>query len=287
MKKLLCLLSVFGLCFGLCGCSSSDEGSKDPQGSTIGEKKETVLEEQVIYEENDIKVTATGLDFIGFFGPSIKVLIENNSSSDIMLQAQYCTVNNLMVDTIFSANVAAGKKANDTITLDSNVLEAANVSTIKEIQLVLNVIDAETWYTVYSSEPITLKTSSFDGVEQQFDDSGVVAIDEDNFKIVFKKLDSKDSFLGTDIYLYLENNSGTDVIVQVENVSVNGFMIEPVFSCDVVSGKKAFDTITFFQSDLENNNIEEINEMELEFEIFDANSWNTIKHTSAIKVMFE
>lgn len=283
MKKIIMsLIAVFALLTGVVGCSSGSDEKLGTNGDV-----DVTIEEQVIYDEHDIKVTASGLDFDDIWGPSIEVLIENNSKKDVTVQADYCIVNDLMTDTMFSSDVASGKKANDTITMLYSDLELEQLNDIQEIELVLNIIDTDTYDTLYQSKVINLKTNTYQSSEFTFDDSGEVAYEDDNYKIVVKKLDSEDSFWGADIYLYLENNSKKDVTIQTENVSINGFMVDPLFSCDVHSGKKAISSITFFESDLEDNNIEDITELELKFNILNSKSYNTIKETKTIKLNFD
>ena len=52
-----------------------------------------------------------------------------------------------MIDTMFSCDVAPGKKANDGITFYSSELKRAGIETIKEIQFQLHIFDACLLYT--------------------------------------------------------------------------------------------------------------------------------------------
>ena len=105
--------------------------------------------------------------------------------------------------------------------------------------------------------------------------------------IPVKEVDSTTSFWGADIYIYVENNTDQDVTVQAANTSLNGFMVEPYFSCDVTAGKKAYDTITFMESDLEENDITKIDTMEISFHVFDTANYNTVFDTDPLSVSFE
>ena len=286
------VIAILGI-IGLTRLPSKKDDSKTPVGAntqsteTQSEKVEKVsIDEQVIFDRNSIKVTVTGLDVNGLFGADINVTIENNSRQNITIQANKCSVNDVMVDPIFSADIAAGKKANDAITLSSSDLKTANITTIKSIEFVLHVFDSDSYETILDSDAIKLKTSADRSYVQTYDDSGFLAYDDSGIKIVVKKLNSSDSFWGSDVYLYVENNSQKDVTIQARNVSINGYMVEPAFSCDVVSGKKAYDTITFFESDLEENNITDISEIELSFHIYDLTSWDDIKDTDPITIKF-
>ena len=59
-------------------------------------------------------------------------------------------------------------------------------------------------------------------------------------------------------------------------------MITPFFSTTVYDGKKSIDDITIFSSDLEENGIESIEDVELKFHIYDANTYSTITDSDPI-----
>ncbi len=50
----------------------------------------------------------------------------------------------------------------------------------------------------------------------------------------------------------------------------------------IYDGKKSIDSITVFSSDLEENGIEAIKEVELKFHIYDVDSYSTIADTESI-----
>ena len=77
-----------------------------------------------------------------------------------------------------------------------------------------------------------------------------VLVDESGIKITAKSLDLN-GFLGPEVKLLIENNSGQDLTFQCRNTSVNGDMAEPMMSVDVSNGKKANDSLVVTNSDLE------------------------------------
>jgi len=283
--------------------STTEEGENDKISPTTEEENSEVVtleeakptstpdnkvnvEEQVLLEQDGVLITLKSLSYDGFFGPSLKVLIENKSEKDITVQVRKTVVNDVMVDTLFSSDVAAGKKANDEITYMGSDLKEANIETIKSFELVLILIDPDSFDTIFETEPLTITTSADPSYVQTFDDSGFVALDKNDLKIVVQKLDSEDSFWGADIYVYIENNSSRDITVQLRDVSINGFMIDPIFSSDILPGKKAYDSITFFESDLTDNEINTIDELSLKFHVFDADSWDTIFDSEIVTISF-
>lgn len=248
---------------------------------------EITIKEQVLYNKNNVKITAKSIDLDAFAGPSIKVLIENDSDKNITVQISSAAVNDFMISTIFSSDVVAGKKSNDEVTLLSSDLEAAGISTIKDIELIFNIFNTESLDTIDISGITHIQTTADPDYVQPVNDSGFVALDKNNVKVVVKKLDDTTSFWGADLYVYVENNSNKDITIQVRKVSLNGFMMNPLFSCQLLPGKKAISSITFMEDDLKNNDITKFQSLEMSFTVFDTKSLDTIFDSSTVKVAFD
>lgn len=287
LTGILCL-SLFGaMALGSGSSDSTDakNGSKDAGDATVNESVDVTIDEQVIYDENDIKITATGIDD-GFMGTELALLIENNSSQSITVQARNASVNGFMVGTMMSADVAAGKKANDSLTFETSGLKECGIENIANMEFYFHIFDSESWDEIVDTDVISIDTSIASTYTQAVDDSGEVLLDSNGVKIVSKGLSANDSFWGPGVILYIENNSDKDVTVQVRDVSVNGFMVESSMSEDVVAGKKAMSAVQFFSSDLEKNSITDISDVELYFHIFDLESWDAIFDSDVINIEF-
>ena len=213
-------------------------------------------------------------------------MIKNNSGKDLTVQCSNASVNGYMVETMLSADIVDGKKANDTLTFMDSSLEACGITSIADMEFAFHIFTTEGWDTYLDTDQIQLKTSIADTYEYTFDDSGDVAYDADGIKIVIKGLSEDQSIFGPGIEVYLENNRGEGFTVQTRDVSVNGFMVDAMFSCNVMPGKKAVDTITFMDSQLEENEITGIEDVELSFHVFETNGWNTIVDTDTVSITF-
>ena len=253
---------------------------------TEAPKTEESIEEQVILDEQGVKITVKGLDKSGIMGPSIKLLIENECGKDITVQARNASVNGYMIETLLSADLVNGKKSNETLTFSSGDLKRAGISTIADMEFSFHVFESSTWDDIFDSDMIQLRTSAADSYEYAFDDSGEVAYEGNGIKVVIKGLDEEDSIFGPGVVVHISNESDKAITVQTRDVSVNGFMLDPIFSSDVAAGKNAIDSITFMSSQLTENEIESIEDVELSFHIIDAKSWDTIQDTETVKITF-
>lgn len=290
MKRMtaLILAGIMALCLCACGGEESTSGSEQPtaQVSTKKQDSDISVEEQVLYDANDIKITATGMDD-NWLGTELTLQIENNSSRNITVQARNANVNGYMVSTMMSADVAAGKKANDALTFETTSLKESGIETMATMEFSFHIFDSDTWDDIVNTDTITVNTSAAEGYTQTYDDSGDVLAEAKGVKIISKGLSKEDSFWGPGLIVYIQNNSNQNVTIQAADVSINGLMVETSMSEDVVAGKRAISAVQFFDTDLEENGIEQISDLELCFHIFDLESLSTITNTDPIHLTFQ
>jgi len=72
--------------------------------------------------------------------------------------------------------------------------------------------------------------------------------------------------------------------VQVRDVSVNGIMANPLFSCTVAAGKSAYDSIKFYSYALEDIHVTSISTVEFTLMIADADSISSRTKSGVITV---
>lgn len=250
----------------------AEEAAETPSAVTI--------EEQVLVDQDGIKVTAAEYVTDGFLGDSIKLLVENNSDKDYTIGCDALIVNDYMINNLFACEVAAGKKANETIDLYSAELQAAGIDNVGKIEIYFNAFDSD-WNNLFENVCAEIHTSAYESMDTQANDAGMELYNGNGIRIVGKTVD-ENSFWGTAILLYCENSSGRNVCISVEDMSVNGFMMDPAFAANVYDGKKAIQEITLFSSDLEANGITSIEEVELKFNIFDLKTYETVAETDPI-----
>lgn len=312
-KKLLKSLSIV-LCLSsftlfAIGSSSSDESTSDEKftsttnvsdtintsestttvGTNISEEQtsteKVTIEKTILVDQNDIVITATELGK-SLWGPELKLLIENNSDTNLVFQVRNASVNGFMANTMMSQDVAAGKKSNTEITFTSKGLKECGIDTFANIEFSFHVFTEDGWDTYFDTDIIKIETSAASTYQNTIDDSGEVLYNDNGLKIVSKGLSSSSSVFGPGLMIYIENNTDKDYTIQTRNTSINGFMIDTIMSEKVVSGKKAITAITFLNSSLEDNEISDITSIETSFHIFNDNDWLDSIDTDVITINF-
>ena len=263
---------------------STESAETESEEETVT-SSEITLAEQEVYNDNGIVVTVTGIDTNSMWGTDISVLVENSSEQNVTVQTRNGSINGYMMDFQMSCDVAAGKKANDSITIMSEDLEISGVDTVSSIEFTLTMFDSDSWNDIATSDTISLTTNVTDYV-QKYDDSGEVIYDENGIKIVSKGI-VEDEIWGPEVVLYIENNTDAAITLHPRDTSINGFMVYAAMSSDITVGKKIVDEITFLTDDLDTNGITEIEELETAFAIFDMESWEDIITTGPITISFK
>ena len=212
-----------------------------------------------------------------YWGNGIKLLVENDTDKKVSVSTNALIVNNYMVTDTFVADVAAGKKTNEVMYLDSDELEAAGVDNIGQIEIYFCAYDSESYDTLWDADVVTLQTSAYAQMDMTADEEkeGLELFNEAGIRVVGMAVD-ENSYWGKSILFYIENTSDKNVYVSVEDLSINGYMIEPYYSQMVYAGKKAVSAMDLLQNDLDANNIESIDEVELKFQVYDAVTFDDI-----------
>ena len=260
--------------------ADAQEVAASSSETTAGNATDITIEEQVLFEKDGLEVTATEYVVDSLWGDGIKLLIENNGASDIGIGCTALIVNDYMISDLFSTTVAAGKKANETLYLSNSGLQAAGIENVGKVEVYFHTFDSDSYMTISDIGCVTIQTSEFDSMDSTPNDEGQELYNENGIRIVGKYVD-ENSFWGAAVLLYIENNSGKNRIIQCDDMSINGFMITPYFSSMVYDGKKAIDEITLMSSDLEENGITSIEDIELKFNIMDEDFMNNVE-TDAI-----
>ncbi|WP_297639875.1 hypothetical protein [uncultured Clostridium sp.] len=130
-------------------------------------------------------------------------------------------------------------------------------------------------------EAETKKDNKEDKAEEKADENQVM-YDKNGIKITFKGIEN--DLMGKAIKLNIENNTDGKKTIQVRDLSINGYMIDGIFSPTIEAGKKANDKISLLKTYLEENDIENIESIELKFAIIDSNDIFDTVNTEIIKV---
>lgn len=89
---------------------TTDSKNEETTGKDVNKAVEESINEQVLVEQDGIKISATEYITDSIWGDGIKLLIENSSGSDYTVGCDALIVNDYMISDLFASEIAAGKK---------------------------------------------------------------------------------------------------------------------------------------------------------------------------------
>lgn len=263
------------------GTSSTDTSTAPPE-TKAPETAEVTIAETVVYDENGIKITVTGIDNNSLFGKEIKFLVENSTDKNITVSGNTFIVNGVTLYGMMYIDVAAGKKANDTLTFMRTDLENAGISEIASVSAHdLHITDTDSFDTLYEI-PLSIETSVSETYSQAINDAGDVVFEQDGITVIAQVV--TDSMWGNTVRLLVKNGTGKDVIVNAENISVNGFTITAWMYDVVCKDTVRFCDLDLFSSGLKDNGIEEIEDVSFTIRVTEEETYDPITESGELQV---
>lgn len=103
----------------------------------------------------------------------------------------------------------------------------------------------------------------------------VVVYDQDGITFTVKsdEISEWDEYV---LNVEIENTTEKDIMVSLNNTSVNGWVCDPFWAIDITAGNKAVEKVTWYSSDFEELEIDDIKEITSEFVIYDKSIWDVI-----------
>ena len=264
------------------GSGSEESSEAAPEGAEESEGSKTVeldasgykTEPEVLVSNDNASVTITGYSIDEFLGVQIEMECVNNTDKNVMFSLGDVVVNGYMIEPLWASEVAAGKTAKSNCSFTTDQLAKCGIISLDEVTGTLTCMDWDDW----SAEPIikesvaiypTGKTHEESIAPAREDQAGdFAAVSQDDFKMIIVSA-GEGTWGGYVLDCYLENNTDKRLMFSIDNVSVNGMMIDPFWAAELIQGTKKYSDINFYTSDLEENNIEKVEEIEFELTVRD------------------
>lgn len=236
------------------------------------------MEEITVVDNEACIIKITGIDPDGDYGYTLNAYFENKSADKTyMFAVDSAAVNGVESDPFFAAEVAAGKKSNEEISFDSEELAEIGITEFTDIELSFDVYDSDDW----SADSVAEETIHIYPLGQEkavpfvreAQPNDQVLVDNDFVTVIVTGYE-EDGFWGYTVNLFLVNKTDAEVTYSADNVSVNGYMIDPYYASSVGAGKCAFSSISWSLEDLEANGITTVEEIEMTLTAYNSEDWS-------------
>lgn len=239
--------------------------------------------QQELYNKGGIKVSVDEIYYKDYYGPTLSMLVENESAKNITVSVEKLTVNNIVLSTYFYADVNSGKKTYEDMSFYESELEEYGITELGTVEFCFNIYEQDSYDTIDKTDAVKIILN--DKVSALPTPNGEKIYSKNGITVYKEECPLEDD----DYYDYvarflLINETNDDVTVSVEDVSVNGFMISNYCYLSAPAKKAAYENFYFTKDTLTENKIKEIEEVEFSLNIYNSNTYNTIEETEAYTI---
>ncbi len=266
--------------------SETDNNNDDAQNNDDNAASgDNLIAETVLFDQNGVKVSATAIEDDPMLGTTLQLMIENSTDQELELLYPYVAVNGYMVrqDLMF-ITAPSNDNEDGEIFILPETLKNAGVTEIGDIEMMFEVRDSEGMETIFKTDKIMLKTKLYDSVEHKKLDDGVEIYNQDGFRIVAKYAEKMLSV--NQIVFFMENNSGHEIVLFSDNLTVNGVNAQAMYTGSIPDGKMMIDGIMIFENHLTTADISEIKDGSIEFEMRDDVNSDDVTKTGELSFSF-
>lgn len=245
------------------------------------------IEPQVIWESNDVTVTALKLEHQGAFSQTadLQLQIENNSSRNVQLSSDYTVVNGYMITGSMYSELPAGKKHNTAVCISIDEFNDAGIKNINSLSVLFRMTDSDNYSDIESSESSTITTGNTETDEEAVFD-GTSLYNKNNIRINFLGISERPEYLTADILI--ENTGSTAYNFALRSVSADNCILNNCYSYPWVNpGTRRIEHIYIDPSELSGYDIDSIHEFEFSYDIVKEYNYNTIFNTGVLKAETE
>lgn len=286
MKKLNVFLLVAAISFCVTACGTEPPktlADNEKQTQSMQKENETEKTEDIIFEKitavdnEECSIILTGLEPDNMWGYTINAMLENKSADKTyMFSLENASIDGVQCTDLFASEVAAGKKANEDISLSDKELKENGVTDFSDIELSFRVYDSDDWSAdVVAKETVHVYPYGEENAvvfEREAQQEDVVLADNEDVTMILTGYE-EDEIWGYTANLFLINKTDKNVMFSVDDTSINGYMVTTFFASTVYAGKCEFTSISWSDSELEENGITDVEEIEMKIRVYDEENW--------------
>lgn len=246
-----------------------------PVTALAGEETETEFEfeEIAIFDSDEYVAKITSIEPDDDYGYTLKTYFENNSETDCFFTVTDSSVNGIVSYAYFGETVVAGKKSNNEFAFYSLASIEEDIGDITSIEITFAIYGNDTWdelanETIYIYPAGEKNAAAF---ERKLLDTDIVLLD--NEEISFIMIGSESDGYSYNANFFVQNKTETDLSISASNVSVNGYMLDPYWGVDLPAGKCIYSAAAWYNDNLEENGIDEVENIEFTLLGYDESTW--------------
>lgn len=230
----------------------------------------------VLVNNENCTVIVTGFDPENMWGYTMNLYILNKTDKNLTFSMNDVTVNDLMLDPWWSMEVAAGKRSHSPVVWMGTEMTDYNIGDVTKISFALTAMDWSDWESVdlagVSTTIYPMGEEAAASYQRPAQDTDIILLDNEYVTVTVTGIDAE-GLLGYTVMLYVQSKSDIALRVDADDVSVNGFILDPYWAVELIPGKSTYSSMSWFAGDLEFNGITTVETITMTLKVYDEEAW--------------
>lgn len=241
---------------------------------------------EVLWETDDVKVTANNVFHEGgyFSNAKVQIQVENKSSDEIKLSGEVAANGFQLDSSLLSDLIKPGKIDTQEFYIHIDALERVGIENIGEYSFWFSIQNID-YKPLASSDTVTVKTNNPESDKPVID--GYTVYNADGVSVTYSGIEENE-YSGNDVYLYIENNTDQYMQFDVDDFSVNRYTMTPYLSNSEIH--PGYGSMTVFNlnddklKDRRINDADDIDEIEFTLTGSDTQTHDKLFTSDVIKI---
>ena len=234
----------------------------DANDSPFGYQGTETVEEQVLYDEDGLKIEATGLETVLYY-TVLLLRVTNTSGRDLTLDlmgtslngwawdASLCNVTGEDGEPCYEEGIDLTVPNGETVECglgysNEYYFEPCRINAFAQLGFTMRAFEEEDWEgTQFFTPFMTVDTSAAADYVEEYVEEGTLVYDRDGLRVLVVGVEKNDWSDDEYIAVYVDNRSDKDVLIQAPRCEINGKEEEAWFGMEVYAGQRKLDSIGF------------------------------------------
>ena len=232
-----------------------------------------------VFDNGEVSATVIGYGEDAIYDYYISFYLENKSEDkEYTFDMTVLAINGVEITPAAAFIIPAGKMGLEKCYISASQLKESGITDFSSIFFTMSAFETDNWeaedvakqsvhvypYGEENAVPFVREAEATDKI----------IADNDMVTVIVTGVRENDTFEAQDLCFYFVNKTDKEIMFTIEDVSVNGYMMDPFFATTVNPGFSRFADASWFDDELSDHGIDKITEIEFTFVSRDANDWD-------------
>lgn len=252
-----------------------------PYGEDKAERfsKEEKSTDIPVFSNGEVSATVIGYGEDELYDYYVSFYLENKSAdTDYTFDVSTLAANGVEIISTAAFIIPAGKMGLEKCYISESQLSKSGITDFSDIFFTMGAFEADNWEAEYVAKQSVHvypkgQENAVPFVREAEPEDKIIA-DNDKVTIIVTGLSKNEDLDSQDLCFYFVNKTDKEIMFTIEDVSVNGYMMDPFFATAVHPGFSKFADTSWYEDELSDHGIDKITEIEFTMIARDANDWD-------------